>query len=66
MKRYNSWCGYEIHLIPGEHFCSKCKGRGIIKLKKGIGPQLWRLNWKKCPECNGEGKIDWVSKVMKL
>jgi len=64
ITKYNTWSGEEIELLAGEHYCPRCKGRGMIRIKRGRGPQLWRLNWKKCPTCNGKGKIDWISKIM--
>jgi len=53
---YNSWKSEHIKLHLGEEICPKCNGRGISKV---IHP--WQIQ---CNKCKGEGKIDWISKVV--
>lgn len=61
--RYNFYTHKNITLEKGEEFCPKCKGTGAVQKinpyfrKKKIGLM--------CDLCAGEGKMDWVSYVMR-
>lgn len=48
--------GSELELELGEEVCSECGGRGTI------GGQ-W-FNRRLCPVCFGDGKLDWIEKIV--
>jgi DnaJ-class molecular chaperone len=56
-ERYNYILKRNIKLAPGEYFCPKCNGKGIIQLKNK------KINLE-CSKCYGYGKLDWVEKAM--
>ncbi len=54
-------------LNDGEYVCDQCNGFGLITVKTGDGmypifDDVTGLasSWKQCPQCEGNGKIDWV------
>lgn len=57
MKIYNIWTHAYIWCVDGEEFCHSCDGKGGFKVNKNTVDI--------CGDCNGKGKHDWVSKVMK-
>jgi DnaJ-class molecular chaperone len=61
ISKYNQWKNtYELELFPGEEVCPKCKGIGI----KGKLFEEYGLH-AVCRKCRGEGKIDWITKIMR-
>lgn len=62
-RRYNAHLKKIIELSEGEEFCSKCDGKGVVPKEgkifacKAILPLI-------CSKCLGDGKIDWVEKVL--
>lgn len=58
ISKYNYWKNeVDVELFPGEEICPKCDGSGIkLKLSEFLS---------KCPKCMGNGKLDWISKLMK-
>jgi len=59
LPNYNIWKEKEIELFPGEELCSWCEGSGIRKI-----PGLQYNVLLPCRKCKGEGKIDWITKII--
>jgi len=60
-KALNTYLKKYITLDEGEEFCPNCKGKGKLPLKfdgKGLSMLL------RCHVCGGEGKLDWIEKVV--
>lgn len=57
-KALNRYLNTYITLEDGEEFCPKCKGSGQVHVRTGLGIRL------QCHVCSGEGKLDWVEKVV--
>jgi len=54
-------------LEEGELHCSECKGYGVPNTSDGIGLYLKHRDlksWTKCLKCHGEGKVDWIEKIV--
>jgi len=62
-KALNRYLNKHITLDDGEEFCPKCKGNGRLPRKKG-GQIKGLTMFLKCNVCSGEGKMDWVEKVV--
>ncbi len=59
LSNYNSWTEKTIKLLPGEEICPVCKGKGV---KKYFGPNDdWMFP---CKKCKGEGKVDWIQRII--
>ena len=62
MKFYNGWCNKEIELYEGEEVCVECDGVGM---KLIFEDDLWSyIGRKMCNKCLGDGKFDWIEKIM--
>ncbi len=64
-KRFNTFKNKFIKLSEGEQFCKKCRGRGMVpnKSKEKFFP-FSKRQFLICNICLGDGKIDWVEKVI--
>jgi DnaJ-class molecular chaperone len=57
-KTYNGFKGEWIELDEEKEFiCPKCKGAGKEFPEYGL--------IKKCPTCEGEGKVDWLKNIIR-
>jgi hypothetical protein len=51
-----------MNLKPGEYICDECDGSGVDAKYENY---LYEYrDYYKCPKCHGEGKLDWVEKVV--
>ncbi len=62
-KALNTYLKKHITLKDGEEFCPNCKGKGKM-LRKSVGQIQGLSMFLKCHICGGEGKMDWVEKVV--
>ena len=59
---WNIWNDFpEVELSPGEEICPKCKGKGVC-LRTLQNPEV---PYKICHTCMGNGKVDWISRIVK-
>ena len=50
----------KVTLKPGETFCPECKGSGKAEPWDSAGYTIT----PECPKCLGDGKFDWVQRIM--
>jgi len=62
-KILNSYYNKYIYIEEGEEVCPKCKGQGRV-LKSGKILASSAQMYLRCNICSGDGKIDWVEKVI--
>lgn len=60
--RYNKLTKTHLTLNEGEEFCKTCRGEGMVILKRNYLPKP--VSALVCKDCLGDGKIDWVEKVI--
>jgi len=58
---YNEWKERFIELSSGEELCPECKGKGCSHWGRDFEA---KYNME-CFRCYGEGKIDWITKLMR-
>jgi DnaJ-class molecular chaperone len=56
-----------MKLEEGEVLCSKCSGKGVFYHSDHNGHQHAPVQAlvSNCTKCNGAGKLDWISNIMK-
>jgi DnaJ-class molecular chaperone len=56
-----------MELEEGEVLCSKCSGKGVFYQTDVNGHQHAPVQAlvSNCTKCNGAGKLDWISNIMK-
>ena len=53
-----------MKLKSGEIICSKCNGKGFIKLNDNYqNKNNFFISKKICSKCNGKGKLNWLENV---
>jgi len=62
MKFYNGWYNKEIELYEGEEVCAECDGVGMELIFED-DPRYY-IGRKMCNKCLGDGKFDWIEKIM--
>ena len=62
-KILNSYYNKIIYINEGEEICPKCKGKGRVP-KNGKILSSSATMMLRCNICSGDGKIDWVEKVV--
>jgi len=60
LPNYNMWKDEYIELFLGEELCPWCEGTGLRKNYSGLTEGMF-----KCRKCHGEGKIDWITNIMR-
>lgn len=67
IKRYNFNLNQIIEINDSETVCSKCLGRGRVSKNNGVFSSIRKRNKQQtlcCDVCLGEGKLDWVEKIV--
>jgi DnaJ-class molecular chaperone len=62
-ERYNAHLKKVITTNEGENFCPKCDGLGLVPRSGKIMEKTGVVHLI-CNKCLGDGKIDWVEKVV--
>lgn len=62
MKLFNFWKNVVLELEEGETICPECNGQGMKKIFNDRPTQF--SSRIACKKCLGDGKFDWVEKVM--
>ena len=64
-KPYNVWNRHCITLKLNEFLCHECNGRGAeLTILGHPKDYLEHVKIVMCTKCRGEGKLDWISRVI--
>lgn len=59
---FNFWKNEALDLQEGEEICEECNGEGTYNMFNDRPAQF--STKRLCPKCYGDGKFDWIEKVM--